>query len=208
MATWSKKKVNSSDVNNGNQFNAGDGLRNTDVNKIFESGLYTQDMVENIGIGNVRTTDPGSSAKVSVTYNSSTGYPQLNFDLPRGATGPQGEPGSVGTLSENICGFWTSITVGSSITLSKNYNKFIMYVSGGSTIITPSQNFASIVEYDGGSTIISYGIRFEAYNKTFKITNVTVLETSFNEDGTIVRNMSYKNSGDTLYSFALIGLNF
>ena len=99
MAEWTKNKVNASDVNSGNQFNAGDGVRNTDINKIFESGLYSQDVVENIGIGTVTTGSSGSSASASVTYNAS-GYPRLNLTLPKGDKGDKGDSGDVGTLSE------------------------------------------------------------------------------------------------------------
>lgn len=99
MAEWTKNKVNASDVNSGNQFNAGDGVRNTDINKMFESGLYSQDVVENIGIGTVTTGASGSSASASVTYNSS-GYPRLNLTLPKGDKGDKGDSGDVGTLSE------------------------------------------------------------------------------------------------------------
>lgn len=87
MATWNKNKVNASDVNNGNQFNPGDGVRSTDINKIFESGLYSQDVVEHISIGKVTTAESGEDASANITYNDYTNYPEINLVLPRGPAG-------------------------------------------------------------------------------------------------------------------------
>lgn len=93
MATWNKSKVNASEVNNGNEFNAGDGVRHTDINKIFQSSLYTQDVIQNISIGKVSNSETGGNASANVTYDATTGYPKINLTLPRGEKGEKGNPG-------------------------------------------------------------------------------------------------------------------
>ena len=211
MATWNKTKVNASDVNNGNQFNAGDGLRNTDVNKIFESGLYSQDVVENIGIGTVTTGEPGSSAKASVTYDSTTGYPKINLTLPRGTTGPQGEPGSVGTLSEVLIGKNASVTINYTTTFNKQYSYFILYHNGASCIVDNNTSSASFV-YTNGSNEVEYtNIRFEittlTTTTTFKITSANIMTIRYDEEGTINRE-TYSYTNGTFYGIGLVGVNF
>lgn len=137
MAVWAKKKVDSSEVNNGNQFNAGDGVRNTDINKIFQSSLYTQDVVGNIKIGNVTTGETGTNASATITYDSN-GYPSINLVLPRGNQGEQGPAGSVGTLKKLL------------------YNGYIN--AGGSATISPTSSSNLLIYIDasmGYSTIVN-----------------------------------------------------
>lgn len=139
MAVWTKKKVDSSEVNNGNQFNAGDGVRNTDINKIFQSSLYTQDFVENISIGTVTTTESGGDADAEVVLNSS-GYPIINLVLPRGKQGEQGPAGSVGTLKKLLYSGY--INAGGSATISPtSSSNLLIYIDasmGYSTIVNLS----------------------------------------------------------------------
>lgn len=208
MATWNKSKVNSSDVNNGNQFNAGDGVRNTDINKIFESGLYSQDIVENIGIGTVTTSASGSNANASVTYDSTTGYPKINLVLPRGEKGEKGETGSVENLSEIISGFWGTITIGETITFSKKYDKLIMFVGGDNKLITSNMSYATFVNYIGSRQSTYLKVEFQFDDKQLKITRGVYMSVYFNEDGTFSLDQYDKLSGDTISDFALIGLNF
>ena len=214
MATWNKTKVNASDVNNGNQFNVGDGLRNTDVNKIFESGLYSQDIVENIGIGNVTTGEPGSSAKASVTYDSSTGYPKINLTLPRGNTGPQGPSGSLGTISKRIISGSSSITVGRSSTLEGNFDTYIIYApQGKGCIVKPGSGSVSDSFFNGSNEIEFWRIDYTINNNndgtfTWYISYAYSTMIRFEEDGTITRENHPYASGSTIYDINLSGLNF
>lgn len=140
MAIWTKKKVNASDVNNGNEFNAGDGVRNTDINKIFQSSLYSQDVVNNIKIGTVTTSESGSNANATITYDSN-GYPLINLVLPRGLQGIQGPAGSVGTLKNALVnGRYISVGGSVSYTMS-NTSNLLIYIDatvGYSTILNVS----------------------------------------------------------------------
>ena len=47
MATWSKSRVDYRNVNGGNEFEDGDGVRASDINKVFNGIFYTQDNLEN-----------------------------------------------------------------------------------------------------------------------------------------------------------------
>lgn len=47
MATWSKSRVDYRNVNGGNEFENGDGIRASDINKVFNGIFYTQDNLEN-----------------------------------------------------------------------------------------------------------------------------------------------------------------
>ena len=140
MAIWTKRKVNASEVNNGNEFNAGDGVRNTDINKIFQSSLYTQDFVEKLSIGTVTTTDSGGDADAEVVITAS-GYPQINLVLPRGNQGEQGPAGSVGTLKNALVN-GRYISVGGSVSYTmNNTSNLLIYIDatvGYSTILNVS----------------------------------------------------------------------
>lgn len=48
MGTWSKNKVNPSNLNNGNEYANGDNLSVEALNGIVNSGLYSQDFVEHL----------------------------------------------------------------------------------------------------------------------------------------------------------------
>ena len=147
MATWNKTKVNASDVNNGNQFNVGDGVRNTDINRIFESGLYSQDIVEHIGIGTVTTSASGSDAKASITYDSTTHYTKLILTLPRGVQGEKGEPGTLGNIKKLV---FSGYLIG-----GKTYN-FTSSTSSKLLLITFDDGDGHIIDISRGNSTFSF----------------------------------------------------
>ena len=169
MATWSKSKVNASDVNNGNEFNSGDGVRNTDINKIFQSSLYSQDIVQNIGIGTVTSTSSGGNASASISYDSTTGYPKINLVLPRGERGeqgPEGGTGSIATLvySGNSTGNWQNFTT-TSLDFSTDY--YLVYVKND------AYAGGFIVKNGNGLRVVtSFGV--SNYELTIKELNISI----------------------------------
>lgn len=190
MATWTKRKVNASEVNNGNEFNAGDGVRNTDINKIFQSSLYAQDVVENIKIGTVTTGETGANASANVTYDSN-GYPILNLTLPRGLQGEQGPAGSVGTLKKLLYSGY--INAGSSATISptstSNLIIFIDVTRGYSTIVNLS-SFSSVdftYQYHGTR---EYGTDY--VNSQFNLVKAYITRTSVKIESDYLVTQSYQ----------------
>ena len=46
MANWNKRRVDPLAVNGGKEFEPGDGVRASDINKVFNGIYYTQDNLE------------------------------------------------------------------------------------------------------------------------------------------------------------------
>ena len=92
MAEWSRNKVNSSDLNNGNEFNSNDRVARQELNAIVNAGLYAQDFAEhladtpdtseanNVGIPTITFVDSPSAT-------SDKPYKRLKFANLKGAQG-------------------------------------------------------------------------------------------------------------------------
>lgn len=75
-----------------------------DIYEAIEAAKLEAIEASRIGIGTVRTGDPGSS--VSVEIDREQGSQSLNFIIPSGETGPQGQQGEVGPQGPNsIAGY-------------------------------------------------------------------------------------------------------
>lgn len=197
MAIWTKRKVNASEVNNGNEFNAGDGVRNTDINKIFQSSLYSQDVVSNIKVGNVTTTDSGGNASATITYDSN-GYPLINLVLPRGLQGIQGPAGSVGTLKKLLYSGYISPSGNATFTMENNQHLllFIDATMDYSTIVNLSSDSSSDFTYQKYITM-NFGTDY--METQYNLVNAGVSRTKVNLYKSIVVNQNLSDGRFNVY---------
>ena len=84
MAEWSRNKVNSSDLNNGNEFNSNDRVARQELNAIVNAGLYAQDFAEHLA-DTPDTSEINNVGTPSVTFidnpSATTGKPYKRFKL-------------------------------------------------------------------------------------------------------------------------------
>lgn len=92
MAEWSRNKVNSSDLNNGNEFNSNDRVARQELNAIVNAGLYAQDFAEHLAdtpdtseVNNVGT--PSVSFVDSPSATTDKPYKRFKFANLKGAQG-------------------------------------------------------------------------------------------------------------------------
>ncbi len=92
MAEWSRNKVNSSDLNNGNEFNSNDRVARQELNAMVNAGLYAQDFAEHLAdtpdtseVNNVGT--PSVSFVDSPSATTDKPYKRFKFSNLKGETG-------------------------------------------------------------------------------------------------------------------------
>lgn len=105
MAEWSRSKVNSSDLNNGNEWEQGDRVARQELNAMVNAGLYTQDFAEHLA-DTPDTSDAGSIGTPSVTLidnvvNGIT-YKKFKFSNLKGEKGDKGDTGLPGGSNPNL----------------------------------------------------------------------------------------------------------
>lgn len=93
---WSRDRVDSSNINNGNEYQKGDRVSRQQLNAMVNAGLYSQDFVEALTeTPDVEVGDSSEKASVSlVPYikNNKTFY-KFKFKNIKGPQGPQGNVG-------------------------------------------------------------------------------------------------------------------
>lgn len=105
MAEWSRNKINSSDLNNGNEFDSNDRVARQELNAMVNAGLYTQDFAEHLA-DTPDTSDAGSIGTPSVTLidnvvNGIT-YKKFKFSNLKGEKGDKGDTGLPGGSNPNL----------------------------------------------------------------------------------------------------------
>ena len=114
MASWSRDKVDSSNINGGNEYTKGSRVSRQHLNAMVNSGLYSQDFAEHLA-DTPDTTNAGNVGTPSVSFvdNIVGGktYKKFKFENLKGATGATG-------ATPNISANATTLPAGSSATVS------------------------------------------------------------------------------------------
>lgn len=105
MAEWSRNKINSSDLNNGNEFDSNDRVARQELNAMVNAGLYAQDFAEHLA-DTPDTSDANNVGTPTVTFvdnpNATTDkpYKRFKFSNLKGEQGIQGIQGIQGEKGE------------------------------------------------------------------------------------------------------------
>lgn len=93
MASWSRDKVDSSNINGGNEYTKGSRVSRQHLNAMVNSGLYSQDFAEHLA-DTPDTTNAGNIGTPSVSFvDNIVGdktYKKFKFENLKGATGATG----------------------------------------------------------------------------------------------------------------------
>ena len=101
MADWSRKKVDSSTINNGQEYTKDKNVSINELNSIVNSGLYSQDFAEKL-VTNIDTSEVGNVGAPSVSLVAGDGataekpYKKFKFSNLKGDTGATGATGAKG----------------------------------------------------------------------------------------------------------------
>ena len=105
MADWSRKKVNSSTINEGQEYTKDKNVSVDELNSIVNSGLYSQDFAERL-VTNIDTSEVGNVGTPSVSLVAGDGataekpYKKFKFSNLKGDTGATGATGAKGDKGE------------------------------------------------------------------------------------------------------------
>jgi hypothetical protein len=106
---WSRKKVNSADLNRDNEYTKDSVLSADALNSIVNSGLYSQDFVEHLA-DNPDVSDANNVGIPSVTLVDSPSatvekpYKRLKFSNLKGERGEKGDKGETGSAGKDGAG--------------------------------------------------------------------------------------------------------
>jgi len=93
MASWSRDKVDSSNINGGNEYTKGSRVSRQNLNAMVNSGLYSQDFAEHLA-DTPDTTNAGNVGTPSVSFVDNVvggkTYKKFKFQNLKGATGATG----------------------------------------------------------------------------------------------------------------------
>lgn len=98
---WSRKKVDSATINDGNEYVKGSRVSRQNLNAMVNSGLYAQDFAEKL-VTNIDTSEIGGTGTPSVTLIAGDGataekpYKKFKFSNLKGDKGEKGDSGSNG----------------------------------------------------------------------------------------------------------------
>lgn len=98
---WSRNKVDSATINNGNEYVKGSRVSRQNLNAMVNSGLYAQDFAEKL-VTNIDTSEIGGTGTPSVTLIAGDGataekpYKKFKFSNLKGEKGDKGDSGSNG----------------------------------------------------------------------------------------------------------------
>jgi hypothetical protein len=97
MAKWNKGKVDSAQINGGNEFTTNDVLTVAELNALVNNSLYGVEVAElnTFGIGTVTSGEVASATISGVAPNK-----KLNLVLPKGEKGDKGDKGDTGSVSD------------------------------------------------------------------------------------------------------------
>lgn len=169
---WSRKKVNSETLNNGNEYTKNNQFPIEALNGIVNSGLYSQDFVEHLA-DTPDVSEAGNVGTPTVTLvdnpNATTDKPYKRFKFAnlKGAKGDKGDKGDRGDSGEIYQSTGTSTTGAMSQNATTEELKNKLSLSGG-TISGPlyigkfeiyrmnGGDGFYIGVGDGGSDILSY----------------------------------------------------
>lgn len=104
MAEWSRDKVNSQNINDGQEYDKSKNVSLEQLNAMVNAGLYAQDFAEKL-VENIDTSEIGKVGIPSVTLidgdNATTSKPYKKFKFAnlKGAKGDKGDKGDAGDLS-------------------------------------------------------------------------------------------------------------
>lgn len=99
MAEWSRSKVNSSDLNNGNEFSSNDRVARQELNAMVNAGLYAQDFAEHLAdTPDTSEANNVGTPSVKLVDNVSNGivYKKFKFSNLKGEKGDKGDKGDTG----------------------------------------------------------------------------------------------------------------
>lgn len=95
MASWSRNKVDSATINNGNEYEKGDRVSRQNLNAMVNSGLYAQDFAEKL-VTNIDTSEIGNVGTPSIVLVDGDGattnkpYKKFKFSNLKGDIGATG----------------------------------------------------------------------------------------------------------------------
>ena len=101
MAEWSKNKINSSQLNNGNEWTKDDQVAIEELNAMVNAGLYAQDFAEKL-VTDIDTQEVANVGTPSVTLIDGDGatpnkpYKKFKFANLKGEKGDKGDTGDKG----------------------------------------------------------------------------------------------------------------
>ena len=164
MAEWSRKKVNSGNINNGKEYEKDDNVVREQLNAMVNTGLYSQDFAEKL-VTNIDTSEVGNVGTPSVSLITGDGattdkpYKKFKFSNLKGATGATGN----GIISISKTG------------TSKLVDTYtISFTSGATTTfqVTNGKGITKIEKTATSGLIDTYTITFnDATTSTFQVTN-------------------------------------
>ena len=109
MAQWSRKKVNSENLNKNNEYTRDSQFAIESLNAVVNSGLYSQDFVEHLA-DTPDISEAGNVGTPTVTLvdnpNATTDKPYKRFKFAnlKGAKGDKGDKGDTGTAGKDGAG--------------------------------------------------------------------------------------------------------
>ena len=133
MSQWTRNKVNSENINKGNEYSVDSDVSLEELNAMVNSGLYSQDFVEKI-VQNIDVSEAGNVGTPSVTLVDGDGattdkpYKKFKFANLKGQKGDDGDKGEQGIkgdkgdtgLTPIITATATTLPAGSSATVTKS----------------------------------------------------------------------------------------
>lgn len=164
MAEWSRKKVNSGNINNGKEYEKDDNVVREQLNAMVNTGLYSQDFAEKL-VTNIDTSEVGNVGTPSVSLITGDGattdkpYKKFKFSNLKGATGATGN----GIISISKTG------------TSKLVDTYtISFTSGATTTfqVTNGKGITKIEKTATSGLVDTYTITFnDTTTNTFQVTN-------------------------------------
>lgn len=176
MGKWTREKVNSENLNGGNQYEAKDRLSREQLNAMVNSGLYAQDFAEHLA-DTPDTSEANNVGVPTVELIDNGKFKKFKFSNLKGQKGDKGDKGDRGESGEIYQTTGTSRTGSMSqdaitnelntlndkiITLDKIYPIGSIYMSTSPT--NPQELFGGKWEAFGqGRTIIGAGTSDQAF---------------------------------------------
>lgn len=107
MAKWTRKKIDSNNINNGNEYSMNDVVALEELNGMVNSGLYAQDFAEKL-TETPDTSEAGNVGTPSVSFVDAEGsttdkpYKKFKFSNLKGESGKDGKSAGFGTPTATV----------------------------------------------------------------------------------------------------------